>query len=76
MNSRNELKELAKEMVWVQDDLKKDNLNEYERDEYKEKAEEIRNKLLKNGYNVDLFLQYMEEYRNIRLGEYQQWVNS
>ncbi|WP_255302120.1 hypothetical protein [Bacillus thuringiensis] len=71
-----ELKKLAKEMVWVQDGLEKENLNEFEREEYKELAEEIRKKLLKNGYSVDLFVQYMEEYRNVLLGEYQQWINS
>ncbi|PGT90157.1 hypothetical protein COD17_09770 [Bacillus thuringiensis] len=63
-------------MVWVQDGLEKENLNEFEREEYKELAEEIRKKLLKNGYSVDLFVQYMEEYRNVLLGEYQQWINS
>lgn len=65
-----ELRQLAKEMVWCQTDLEKDSLYEWEREEVKEEVEVIRKKVLDKGYDINIFLQYMEEYRNMTIEDY------
>ncbi|WP_235190051.1 hypothetical protein [Bacillus gaemokensis] len=72
----NKLKVLAKEMVWVNDELDKENLYEWDRDEFKKKADEIQMKVISGNYSIDLFIQYMNEYRNLSLGEYNEWIKS
>ncbi|MDX5884944.1 hypothetical protein [Bacillus cereus group sp. BfR-BA-00999] len=72
----NELKKLAKELVWMQDELEKDSLCEWERDEVAKKADDIRMKVVTGGHNVDLFVQYMEEYRNVSVADYKDWINN
>ncbi|HFK1543472.1 TPA: hypothetical protein ACGXM3_005294 [Bacillus cereus] len=72
----NELKKLAKELVWMQDELEKESLREWERDEVEKKADDIRMKVVTGGYSVDLFVQYMEEYRNVSVADYKDWINS
>lgn len=72
----NELKKLAKEMVWVQDGLKKETLTELDREELNVERERITNTMLAKGYSASLLVQYMEEYRELGLGDYQAWINS
>ncbi|MEK4605350.1 hypothetical protein MHH42_31350 [Bacillus sp. FSL L8-0099] len=72
----NELKKLAKELVWMQDELEKDSLREWERDEVKKQADDIRMRVINEGHSVDLFVQYMEEYRNVSVVDYKDWINS
>lgn len=72
----NELKKLAKELVWMQDELEKDSLREWERDEVKKQADDIRMRVINEGHSVDLFVQYMEEYRNVSVTDYKDWINS
>lgn len=72
----NELKKMAKELVWMQDELEKDSLHEWERDDVKKQADDIRMKVVTGGYSVDLFVQYMEEYRNVSVADYKDWINS
>ncbi|KEK23974.1 hypothetical protein BAGA_05665 [Bacillus gaemokensis] len=63
-------------MVWVNDELDKENLYEWDRDEFKKKADEIQMKVISGNYSIDLFIQYMNEYRNLSLGEYNEWIKS
>jgi hypothetical protein len=71
----NELKKLAKEMVWVTDELEKETLNSFEREELRAEHGKITMEVVRKGYSADLFLQYMEEYRELKLGEYGKWIN-
>lgn len=68
--SEKELRKLAKEMVWLQGNFEKDTIYEWEREEIKEEMDNIRNQVLEKGYNVNLFVQYMEEYKNMSIEEY------
>lgn len=72
----NELKKMAKELVWIQDKLKEDTLYEWDRDELIKQADKIRMDVVTKGYSVDLFVQYMEEYPNLSVAEYMEWIKN
>ncbi|KMP65201.1 hypothetical protein TU57_10680 [Bacillus cereus] len=72
----NELKKMAKELVWIQDKLKEDALYEWDRDELVKQADKIRMDVVLKGYSVDLFVQYMEEYPTLSVDEYMKWIKS
>lgn len=72
----NELKKLAKEMVWVNDELKKETLTDFDREELNSEHERITKTMLAKGYSAESFVKYMEEYRELGLGEYQAWLDS
>ncbi|PFA76848.1 hypothetical protein [Bacillus cereus] len=70
----NELKKMAKDLVWIQDKLKEDKLYEWDRDELVKQADKIRMDVVLKGYSVDLFVQYMEEYPTLSVDEYMKWI--
>lgn len=70
----NELKKMAKDLVWTQDKLKEDRLNELDRDELVKLADKIRMDVVLKGYSVDLFVRYMEEYPMLSIDEYMKWI--
>ncbi len=70
----NELKKMAKDLVWIQDKLKEDKLYEWDRDELVQQADKIRMDVVLKGYSVDLFVQYMEEYPTLSVDEYMKWI--
>ncbi|MGN4822155.1 hypothetical protein [Bacillus cereus group sp. MYBK139-2] len=72
----NELKKMAKDLVWIQDKLKEDKLYEWDRDELVQQADKIRMDIVLKGYSVDLFVQYMEEYPTLSVDEYMKWIKS
>ncbi|EOO44221.1 hypothetical protein CN553_12715 [Bacillus cereus] len=72
----NRLKQLAKELVWMQDELEKESLPEWERENVKKQADDIRMKVVSEGHSVDLFVQYMKEYKNVSVADYKDWINS
>lgn len=72
----NELKKMAKELVWIQDKLKEDTLYEWDRDELVKQADKIRMDVVLKGYSVDLFVQYMEEYPTLSVDEYMKWIKN
>lgn len=72
----NELKKMAKELVWIQDKLKEDTLYEWDRDELVKQADKIRMDVVLKGYSVDLFVQYMEEYPTLSVAEYMEWIKN
>ncbi|WP_168898347.1 hypothetical protein [Bacillus sp. ISTL8] len=72
----NELKKMAKELVWIQDKLKEDTLYEWDRDELAKQADKIRMDVVLKGYSVDLFVQYMEEYPTLSVDEYMKWIKN
>lgn len=65
-----ELRNLAKEMVWIQEELKKDSLYEEERDNCKEESYRISKVVVTKGYSVELFMRYIEDYKNMTYSEY------
>ncbi|MGR5954182.1 hypothetical protein [Bacillus mycoides] len=72
----NELKKMAKDLVWIQDKLKEDKLYEWDRDELVQQADKIRMDVVLKGYSVDLFVQYMEEYPTLSVDEYMKWIKN
>lgn len=72
----NRLKELAKDLVSIQDKLSKENLFEWDKDELGKEADRIRDKVLAEGHSVDSFVQYMREYKNVSFDGYREWINS
>lgn len=72
----NELKKMAKELVWIQDKLKEDTLYEWDRDDLVKQADKIRMDVVLKGYSVDLFVQYMEEYPTLSVAEYMEWIKN
>ncbi|PEA25841.1 hypothetical protein CN984_12085 [Bacillus cereus] len=71
---KNELKKMAKDLVWIQDKLKEDTLYEWDRDELVKQADKIRMDVVLKGYSVDLFVRYMEEYPMLSVDEYMKWI--
>ncbi|HHB2481370.1 TPA: hypothetical protein ACORDH_002821 [Bacillus cereus] len=72
----NRLKELAKEMVWIQDEMGSGKLYELEEDELREHSDKIKKEILKDGHNIDLWIRYMDEYRHLSVADYNKWINS
>lgn len=70
----NQLKLLAKKLVWVTDEMKSEKTRDYEVDELKEEHTKIMKELTKLGCGANSVVQYMEEYRNLRFGEYNDWM--
>ncbi len=73
MKSKKELFELAKDYVMLIDLYEKDRLYQ---EEFKEEMEKIRNTVLKNGYDIDKFVEYQELYRNMSIAEYYEFVKA
>lgn len=70
----NQLKQLAKEMVWLTSEYQKERLYEWEKEELADEMEGIRKKVLNGGYSVDLFVQYIHEYKQLKVGEGRKWM--
>lgn len=75
MNHERELKLLARQLVWVTDELKNEHLRDWEKDELKEEYNEIINKLLQFGCDSLELTQYMDEYKCLLFGELEKWLN-
>lgn len=74
--ARNRLKELAKDLVFVNDSLEKESVNELDITELKAHQNQIMDEIIKGGYSADLLLQYMKEYREVPVGGFNEWINS
>lgn len=74
MEKRNELKDLARQFVGIQVDLTREDLPEWEREELKQYADEIQMTVVKKGYSGNLFVQYIREYPELTVEEYQNWI--
>lgn len=75
MKSERELFDLAKMYATLEMDFQKP-LPEYEIDEIREAMQEIRNMLLKKGYNVDRFISYKRLYKKMSVGEYFEFIKT
>ena len=76
MKSEKELFNLARLMFHINLDLSKDTINSFEREELKEKANEIRNILLKKGYDANEFMRYQELYSQMSITEYFEFLKT
>lgn len=76
MKSEKELFDLARLMFHINLDLSKENINSFEREELKEKANEIRSTILKKGYDVDKFMDYQQMYKEMSMGEYFEFIKT
>lgn len=73
MNRDKELFRLAREHVMLTDLLIKDRINE---EEYKEDINEIEKTILKEGYNVDKFVEYRKLYKRLTIEEYYKFLKT
>ena len=73
-----EMKLHAKQMVWVTEEMndeeKRLRRDYLEREAIKDEYDELVMKGIKNGYPSHLILKYMDEYKEVKLGEYQEWL--
>lgn len=76
MKSEKELFDLARHMFHINIDLSKETINSFEREELKEKANEIRNTLLEKGYDVNKFMHYQQMYKEMSIGEYFEFIKT
>jgi hypothetical protein len=70
-----QLKVLARELVWIKDKLDDEKLRDWEEDEIRQEYSRTLRKLYDLGYSEHMVTNYMEEYRHVKLGEYQKWLN-
>ena len=73
MNRDKELFRLAREHVMLTDLLIKDRINE---EEYKEDINEIEKTILKEGYNVDKYVEYRKLYKRLTIEEYYKFLKT
>lgn len=73
MNSDKELFKLAREYVMLMDLYRKARL---ENEEFEEHMNKIRNTVLKEGYDVDKFVEYQNLYREMSIVEYHEFVKT
>lgn len=73
MNRDKELFQLAKDYVMLFDLYEKARLDD---GEFAEQMNEIRNKVLKGGYNIDKFVWYQELYREMTIAEYYEFLKT
>lgn len=73
MNRDKELFRLAREHVMLTDLLRKDRINE---EEYKEDINEIEKTILKEGYNIDKFVEYRKLYKKLTIAEYYEFLKT
>ena len=76
MKSEKELFDLARLMFHINLDLSKETINSFEREELNEKANEIRNTLLKKGYDATEFMRYQELYSKMSIPEYFEFIKT
>lgn len=74
MKSDKELFKLARLYVGLNDEFEK--APDYERDEIKKGLEDIRDTLLRKGYDVDKFVHYQQLYKTMTIGEYFEFVKT
>lgn len=75
MKSEKELFNIAKKYVMSESELQK-LLLEYELEEVKEDMKEIRNTILKKGYDVNKFMQYQQMYKEMSIAEYFEFIKT
>lgn len=73
MNRDKELFRLAREHVMLTDLLISDRIYE---EEYKEDINEIEKTILREGYDVDKFVEYRKLYRRLTVAEYYEFLKT
>jgi len=68
------IKEIARELVWVNDELNEGRLFGLEKDFMREKKKALEGEWIKTGISAEKLLIYMDEYRKLLFGEYNEWI--
>ena len=76
VRSKKELFGLAQMYVGLEEQFKRASGCEYEIDEIKSELENIRNILLKKGYDVNEFIYYQELYKTMTIEEYSKFIKT
>ena len=76
MRSQKELFQLAQMYVGLEEQFKRTPQYEYELDEIKSELANIRNILLKKGYDVDEFVHYQQLYKTMTIKEYSEFIKT
>ncbi len=75
MKNEKELFNLAKMYVMSESELQKP-LSEFELEEVKENMQEIRNTILKKGYDINKFMHYQQMYKEMSIAEYFEFIKT
>ena len=75
MRSEKELFKLAQMYVGLEEQFNRTS-SEFELDEIKSELANIRNILLKKGYDVDEFVHYQQLYKTMTIGEYAEFIKT
>ena len=73
----NPVKKMAILLAFQMDDekrIREGYLNAREVEEVKATGNQIRNEIVKKGFNVPSILKYVEEYKNLTFDEYKDWI--
>ena len=76
MRSEKELFRLAQMYVGLEEQFNRASQYEYELDEIKSELANIRNILLKKGYDVDEFVYYQQLYKTMTIKEYSEFIKT
>lgn len=75
MQNEKELFQLAKSYVMLEQEYQK-TLPDFELQEIKESMEDIRNTILKKGYDVNKFVHYQQLYKEMSISEYFEFIKT
>lgn len=73
MKSEKDLFNLAKNYVMLIDLYERARVNN---EEFAEEMDKIRNEVLKNGYNIDKFVEYQNIYRELSIKDYYEFIKT
>lgn len=73
MKNDKELFKLARQYVMLIDLYRKARLDD---EEFKEEINKIENTILKNGYDVDKFVEYQSLYRKMSIEDYYEFIKN
>lgn len=72
----NQAKQLAKELLWASEGMNDPKIYGMEKEGYRREYQRVTMAIVQSGYSADTVLGYMEEYKNLKLGEHGEWIES
>lgn len=74
--AKNEAKVLAKRLFWASEGMNDPSKYGMEKEEYREEYQRLSVEIVQKGYSANLILGYIEEYKELLIGEHEAWINS
>jgi hypothetical protein len=70
-----DMKQLAIDMFRAQRLLDDEKLREWEEEEIKDELRRVRDEIFTKGYDIYMIMHYIEEYKEVKIGGRQEWLN-